>query len=276
MLAGAAAAVTDRIGIGTAATNHNTRHPLVTATMATTLHRLSRRALRARPRPRLRRAVRRDGLPRVTGAQLEDVIGIYRTLWSGGAVLGHEGPAGSYPYLSQDSSFDEDDPDPDDGDRRAHAASWPGGSPTASCCTPSSPTRPWSASVRDRPPVGRGGRDATRLGADLGGAGDRRGVGPRGGAAAQDGGPAGDVPPGLRRGAGRRQRLGAATTSTGSGSDALVDGYPGAFDAVGTTEQLTYLRDEVIPAQWLAASATGPRPTVPLGSPTSSRPERTA
>ena len=34
-------------------------------------------------------------------------------------------------------------------------------------------------------------------------------------------------------------------------------GYPGAFDAVGTTEQLTHLRDEVLPAHWLAASATG-------------------
>ena len=31
-------------------------------------------------------------------------------------------------------------------------------------------------------------------------------------------------------------------------ADPLVDGYPGAFDAIGTTEQLTHLRDEVIPA----------------------------
>ena len=47
------------------------------------------------------------GLPRVTGAQLEDAIGIYRTLWAGGSVVGHDGPAGSFPYLSQDSRFDE-------------------------------------------------------------------------------------------------------------------------------------------------------------------------
>jgi 5,10-methylenetetrahydromethanopterin reductase len=47
VLAGAAAAVSHRMGIGTAATNHNTRHPLVTATMATTLHRLSRGATRS-------------------------------------------------------------------------------------------------------------------------------------------------------------------------------------------------------------------------------------
>ena len=33
-LSGAAGAATERLGIATAATNHNTRHPLVTATMA--------------------------------------------------------------------------------------------------------------------------------------------------------------------------------------------------------------------------------------------------
>ena len=35
-LCGAAAAITEHIGIATAATNHNTRHPLVTASFATT------------------------------------------------------------------------------------------------------------------------------------------------------------------------------------------------------------------------------------------------
>ena len=40
-LSGAAGAVSERIGIATAATNHNTRHPLLTATFATTMHRLT-------------------------------------------------------------------------------------------------------------------------------------------------------------------------------------------------------------------------------------------
>jgi alkanesulfonate monooxygenase SsuD/methylene tetrahydromethanopterin reductase-like flavin-dependent oxidoreductase (luciferase family) len=40
-LSGAAGAITERIGIATAATNHNTRHPLVTASYATTMHRLT-------------------------------------------------------------------------------------------------------------------------------------------------------------------------------------------------------------------------------------------
>src|SRR6185436_1768370 len=49
------------------------------------------------------------GLPRITGAQIEDAVGIYRRLWHGEA-FGHDGPAGSYPYLSQDKTFDEDIP----------------------------------------------------------------------------------------------------------------------------------------------------------------------
>jgi len=110
VMAGAVAAATSRIGIGTAATNHNLRHPLVTATMATTLHRMSggRYALGlGRGIPILQDIM---GLPHITSAQLTDVVGIYRTLWHGGTVAGHDGPAGSYPYLVQDPSFDEDVP----------------------------------------------------------------------------------------------------------------------------------------------------------------------
>ncbi len=110
VMAGAAVASSTRIGIGTATTNHNLRHPLVTATMATTLHRMSggRYAFGlGRGIPILQDIM---GLPRITSAQLEDAVGIYRTLWRGGSVVGHDGPAGAYPYLVQDASFDEDIP----------------------------------------------------------------------------------------------------------------------------------------------------------------------
>ncbi|MEG3093510.1 LLM class flavin-dependent oxidoreductase, partial [Sphingomonas sp. PB1R3] len=78
VLAGAAAASSTTIGIATAATNHNTRHPLVTATMATTLHRMTggRYALGLGRGFNLLFDVM--GLPRVTGAQREDAVGIYR------------------------------------------------------------------------------------------------------------------------------------------------------------------------------------------------------
>src|SRR5690606_10747375 len=52
------------------------------------------------------------GLPRITGAQLADAISIYRTLWGGGAVAGHDGPAGRFGWLQQDASYDERIPVP--------------------------------------------------------------------------------------------------------------------------------------------------------------------
>ncbi|MET0837361.1 MAG: TIGR03857 family LLM class F420-dependent oxidoreductase [Marmoricola sp.] len=255
VLAGAAAAVTHRIGIGTAATNHNTRHPLVTATMATTLHRLSagRYALGlGRGFDALFDVM---GLPRVTGAQLEDVVGIYRTLWSGGAVLGHEGPAGSFPYLSQDSSFDESIPIlmMAIGERTLRLAGrLADGVVLHTFFTDETLER----AVRTiRRAAEEAGRDpaSVRIWAVL--------------ATVEE-----SVPEevALRKTVGRL-----ATYLQGYGqvlvdangwsrddldrfrSDPLVDGYPGAFDAVGTTEQLTYLRDEVIPAHWLGAAAVG-------------------
>jgi alkanesulfonate monooxygenase SsuD/methylene tetrahydromethanopterin reductase-like flavin-dependent oxidoreductase (luciferase family) len=40
-LSGAVGAISERIGIATAATNHNTRHPMVTAAYAMTMHQLT-------------------------------------------------------------------------------------------------------------------------------------------------------------------------------------------------------------------------------------------
>ena len=109
-LCGAAAAVTTTLGIATAATNHNTRHPLVTASIATTMHRLSG----GRFTLGLGRGVApmhaAMGLPPITNAQLEDACAILRTLWKGGSVVDHDGPAGRFPRLLQDATFDEDIP----------------------------------------------------------------------------------------------------------------------------------------------------------------------
>nr|MDT0665614.1 TIGR03857 family LLM class F420-dependent oxidoreductase [Micromonospora sp. DSM 115978] len=93
-----------------AATNHHTRHPMITATFATTMHRLTggRFALGlGRGFDPLWQAI---GLKQVTSAQIEDFVGLMRRLWHGEVVLGHDGPAGSYPYLHQDPDFDEDVP----------------------------------------------------------------------------------------------------------------------------------------------------------------------
>ncbi len=88
VMAGAAAAASTTIGIATAATNHNTRHPLVTATMATTMHRMSGGRYALGLGRGFDVLVDLIGIKRVTGAQLEDAVGIVRTLWSGDAVAG--------------------------------------------------------------------------------------------------------------------------------------------------------------------------------------------
>ena len=255
VLAGATAAVSHRIGIGTAATNHNTRHPLVTATMATTLHRLSEGRYALGLGRGFDALFDVMGLPRVTGAQLEDVIGLYRTLWSGGSVLGHEGPAGSFAYLSQDSSFDEHIPIMmmAIGERTLRLA---GRLADAVVLHTFLNDETLERSVRTvRRSAEESGRDpsAVRIWAVL--------------ATVEE-----SVPEevALRKTVGRLatylQGYGQVLVDANGWSredlarfrnDPLVDGYPGAFDAVGTTEQLTHLRDEVIPSHWLAASATG-------------------
>ena len=47
------------------------------------------------------------GLPPITTAQLEDFAGLMRRLWRGETIVGHDGPAGRYPFLRLDPDFDE-------------------------------------------------------------------------------------------------------------------------------------------------------------------------
>lgn len=253
VLAGAAAAATTRLGIATAATNHNTRHPLVTATMAATLHRLSggRYALGLGRGFDLLFDVM--GLPRVTSAQLEDAVGIYRRLWRGEA-FGHDGPAGKYPYLSQGTSLGEDVPVllMAIGDRSLELAGRiADGVVLHTFFTDETLTR----AVRVvRGAAERAGRDpaSVRIWSVL--------------ATVHDGVPEEQR---LRKLVGRLatylQGYGAVLVRANGWdpaalerfrSDPLVQGYPGAFDAVGTAEELTHLA-EVLPDEWLAASATG-------------------
>jgi probable F420-dependent oxidoreductase len=109
-LSGAAAAVTNSVRIVTAATNLETRHPIVTASAATTLHRLTGgrfvlgigRGIAARSDA--------YGLPRITTAHLEEFASLMRRLGRGETVVGHDGPLGHHPFLRLDPTFDEDIP----------------------------------------------------------------------------------------------------------------------------------------------------------------------
>jgi probable F420-dependent oxidoreductase len=254
VMAGAAVAATSRIGIGTAATNHNTRHPLVTATMATTLHRMSggRYALGLGRGFDLLFDVM--GVPRVTSAQIEDAVGVYRRLWHGEA-FGHDGPIGSYPYLSQDATFDEDIPVllMAIGDRTLELAGRVADGVVLHTFLTDETLARAVGIVRES--AERAGRDpeSVRIWSVLATVTDL-------------------VPEELRL----RKLVGRlATYLQGYGGalvranhwdladlerfrqDPVVRGHAGAFDAVGTVEDLSHLRDRVLPAAWLAASATG-------------------
>jgi 5,10-methylenetetrahydromethanopterin reductase len=102
--------VSTRIGIATGATNHNTRHPLITASYATTMHRLTGGRFTLGLGRGIDAIFTAYGLPKITTAQLEDMAGLMRRMWRGEVVMGHDGPAGKYSILHLDSSFDEDIP----------------------------------------------------------------------------------------------------------------------------------------------------------------------
>jgi probable F420-dependent oxidoreductase len=104
---GAVGAVSERLKIQTAATNHNTRHPIVTAGFAYTMQSLTG----GRFTLGLGRGIvpMQDafGISRITTAQLEDFAGLMRRLFRGEVIIGHDGPAGKYPVLHLDAKLDE-------------------------------------------------------------------------------------------------------------------------------------------------------------------------
>jgi probable F420-dependent oxidoreductase len=107
-LVGAACAVTSRMQIATAATNHNTRHPLITGSWATTMHRLSGGRFTLGIGRGIAAIYGAFGIPAVTTAQMEDWAQVMRRLWHGEVIFNHDGPMGKYPILFLDRDFNED------------------------------------------------------------------------------------------------------------------------------------------------------------------------
>ena len=105
-LSGAVGALSTTLGIATAATNHNTRHPIITASYATTMHGLTGGRFTLGLGRGIAPLFDAYGIPRITTAQIEDFVGLMRRLFRGEAIFGHDGPAGTYPVLHLDSSFD--------------------------------------------------------------------------------------------------------------------------------------------------------------------------
>lgn len=106
-LCGAAGAVTDRIRISTAATNHNTRHPIVTAGFARTMQSLTDGRFTLGLGRGIAPMQDAFGIGRITTAQMEDFAGLMRRLFRGEVIMGHDGPAGSWPILHLDATMDE-------------------------------------------------------------------------------------------------------------------------------------------------------------------------
>lgn len=106
-LSGAVGAISERIGIATAATNHNTRHPIVTASYASTMHFLTGGRFSLGLGRGIDVLFDVMGIPRIKTAQMEDFVGLMRRLWRGEMIVDHDGPAGRYPFLRLDTAFDE-------------------------------------------------------------------------------------------------------------------------------------------------------------------------
>ncbi len=253
-LCGAVAATSERLGIATAATNHNTRHPIVTATFAMTMHKMSggRFALGLGRGFDMLFAVM--GLPRITMAQMDDAIGVQRRLWRGELIMGHDGPAGSYPMLCLDPGFDEHIPVIVTalGERTLE---WAGGVADGVVLHTFFTDETLARSVAAvRRGAERAGREpsSVRLWSVLATVGDHL-----------------DEELRLKKLVGRL-----ATYLQGYGdllvrvngwdpdalerfrADELVAGFPGALDAAATTQELEHVAT-LLPDEWLSAAATG-------------------
>lgn len=106
-LCGAAGAATERMRIQTAATNHNTRHPMVTAGFARTMQSLTGGRFVLGLGRGIEKLQQVYGIDPVTTAQMEDFADIMRRLFRGEMIFGHDGPAGRWPLLHLDATLDE-------------------------------------------------------------------------------------------------------------------------------------------------------------------------
>lgn len=109
-LCGAVGAVSTELGIATAATNHNTRHPMVTAAFAMTMHRMTGGRFSLGLGRGIKPIFDAFGLPSIKTAEMEDFAGLMRRIWKGDVVLGHDGPAGKYPLLAMGPDYQEEIP----------------------------------------------------------------------------------------------------------------------------------------------------------------------
>ena len=253
-LCGATGAVTEQIVIHCAATNHNTRHPMVTAGMARTIQSLTdgRFVLGLARGVKLMQDV--YGIPHITTAQMEDFVGIMRRLFRGETILGHDGPCGSWPVLQLDTTLDSHLP-------MSMVALGPNSLKLAGRCFDEvilhtfftdDATRRCIRTVKDAAEQAGRDPDRVKVWSCFATIGDHI-----------------PEPLRLKKSVGRL-----ATYLQGYGDlmmdindwdrsalkrfreDPVVQSIPGSIDGLATTEQLEHIA-ELLPVDWLAPSATG-------------------
>ncbi len=110
-ICGAVAAVTEEIFIGTSATNANTRHLQVTASMGSTLSRLSNgRFALGLAKGGGKARWRMLGLPPNDYARTEETVALLRRLWAGETIEGYDGPLGKFAHVRLADYVKEDIP----------------------------------------------------------------------------------------------------------------------------------------------------------------------
>ena len=109
-LTGAAIGATNNINIVTGATNHTTRHPIVSASWASTLHLMSEGRFSLGLGRGIDAMFNAFGMPLATTDSMEQFALLMRRLWKGETVLNYADLTGTYPVLRLDPAFDLDIP----------------------------------------------------------------------------------------------------------------------------------------------------------------------
>lgn len=109
-LCGAVAAVTEEIYIGTSATNANTRHPMYTAALCSSMNRLSRGRFALGLGKGNRTMQKRWGLEPVTFEHEREHYEVIRSLLSGKPIENYSGAIGDFPLLGYADYVHEDVP----------------------------------------------------------------------------------------------------------------------------------------------------------------------
>lgn len=109
-LCGAVAAVTEEIFIGTSATNANTRHPMYTAALCSSMNRMSRGRFALGLGKGNAYMMKRWGMKPVTFAHEREYCDVIKRMLSGEVIQDYSGAIGDFPQLGYSGYVKEDVP----------------------------------------------------------------------------------------------------------------------------------------------------------------------